>query len=464
MKTRSSRLIVLSLLPLLLFPLAAKGQSGSSFYFMDIVPQRNAYNPAFISPYRFSMGIPALSGLHVQVDNNFLSWNSLIVRGEDDSLRVDAPRLLGKTGKKARLMASTDVEALRFSWRRGRNNYSAGLSLHADMQLVIGKESLSFVLQGPGSHVGENLLQGNSLDLNSYAALYFGYARELSRNLVVGGRFKLLQGLWNFHSRDVDIRFDIRNSDMADPDLVPYQYAFSVQGQALTNLPIQEDYSLGALNFYPFRNLGAALDLGMSYDFGNWNVSASANDLGFIVWNDPEAGMWQSQLETDHYDFQGMDFSEIGEGFRIEKYIEETFSNMLDTLGFAKLPDTVSSRYARALPASFNLSLSYTLRDVHCFGAVFRGLVYNRYFSPELIVSYTCKPSRNFAFCVSNTFTSGNMLNFGAAFVVNAGPLQLHLGVDRLNSFNVARMRTVNVNFGLNLVFGKAYYDWFTGR
>lgn len=450
---------------LLLVPVGVSAQSGSSFYFMDIVPQRNGYNPAFIAPYELSIGIPGLSGLHAQLDNNFLSWSDVVTRTEDDSLRIDTQKLLGKTGRKARLMAVADAELLRFSWRKGKNNYQVGLSAHADVQVVLERESLSFLLQGPGAHLGENHLTGNSLDLNSYVSLYFGYAREVTRNLVVGGRIKLLQGLWNLHSDDVDIMFNVRNSDMSDPDMVPFQYEFSVEGKIETNLPVDENYDIGSLRFYPFRNMGAALDLGMSYDFGNWNVSASVADLGFIVWNDPEAGTFESHLETDHYDFRGADFNRFNSAdFNMGEFLKESLSNVLDTLGFHKDNDTVSPEYARSLPASFNVSLSYTLHDIHCFGAVFRGLVYNKFFSPEVLVSYTCKPSKNFAICISNTFTAGNMLNFGAAFVVNAGPLQLHLGVDRINSFNVAKMRTFNVNFGLNLVFGKSYYDWFTGR
>ena len=56
---------------------------------------------------------------------------------------------------------------------------------------------------------------------------------------------------------------------------------------------------------------------------------------------------------------------------------------------------------------------------------------------------------------VSNTFGSSGPLNLGFAIAGNLGPLQLHLGVDRINSFNVAKMRTAAVTFGINFVIGK---------
>jgi hypothetical protein len=35
------------------------------------------------------------------------------------------------------------------------------------------------------------------------------------------------------------------------------------------------------------------------------------------------------------------------------------------------------------------------------------------------------------------------------------GPIQIHLGIDRITSFNVAAMRGVNFNFGINILIGK---------
>lgn len=430
---------------------------------MDILAQRGTANPAFVAPYDFTIGIPGLSGLHAQVDNNFLSWNAAIVR-VGDSLKLDPKRLLAKTGNTARIVANVDAELLRFTWRRGRNNFSVGAAVHADVQLVLGKESLSFLLQGPGAHVGNNHLAGNKLDMNSYGYMYFGYSRVISRKLSIGGRFKLIQGLWNMHTENLDIYCDIQNEDMSNPDLVPYQYRLSVDGRLQTNLPINNDFEFGTLSVSPFRNMGAALDFGVSYDFlKNWNFSASVLDLGFIVWNDKNTGPFESHRVDNDFQFKGLDYSFIESGESLNQFLRETGQAIWDTLGFTKV-DTVVDPYTRCLPASFNLSLSYTLRDIHTFGLLFKGQFYHSFFSPEVSVSYTCRPGKNFAVCVSNTFCRGNFLNFGAAFVVNMGPLQLHLGVDRINSFNVAKMRTLNVNFGLNLVFGKAKYDWYTGR
>lgn len=445
-------------------PLVGKAQLSNLSQFSDILTSRSHINPAFVTPYDFTVGIPVLSRVNVHLDNNFLSWNSAVTRGLDDSLRLDPMRLLGKAGSNARIAVNADVDILRFTWRRKLNNFEIGLSAHADAQVVLSKNTLSFLVKGNGAYIGDNYLTGNKVDANSYASLYFGYSRIINKNLTIGGRVKFIQGLWSFYTNDLGIQFNVQNSDMTNPDMTPYQYGMRVDGEVLTNLPITNDLGMGRLTFSPFRNIGAALDLGVNYSFGKkkeWNFSASALNLGFIVWNDDNSGPFRSNHEDDDFQYEGMGTDLIRDVEDLFTELKDLAVDTWDTLGFVR-NDTLA--FTRALPASFNLALSYTLDEIHTFGAVFKGQVYNSYFSPELSVSYTCRPVRCFAISVGNTFTSGNLLNFGAAFVVNAGPVQIYLGVDRINSFNVSKMRTACVNFGLNLVFGQGKYDWYTGQ
>ncbi|MCM1169884.1 MAG: DUF5723 family protein [Bacteroides sp.] len=440
----------------------AQAQTGTNFYFNGVQLQRNNLNPAFESPYSVSVGIPGISGLNMRLENNFFSWDALVTRGADDSLRFDVQRLIGKANHRSRIAATLDEEVLRVGWRHKRNSFVIGLSVHADMQLVLGKETLSFFLQGPGAHIGNNTLSGNRFDFNSYACLYFGYSRLINKNLSVGGRFKLIHGLYNFHTQNIKLKCNILNEDMSDPELVPYQYQIHIDGSFRTNLPIDNDFKLGSLSFQPFRNMGAAIDLGVDYRFDNgFEVSASVLDLGFIVWGDDNAAKFRSiQSNTD---FKGIDINRIKrEGASALEVVKDMVGEVWDSLGL-KRNDSVSGKYANMLPASINLGFSYTLLDIHRFGVLLRGQFYNRYFAPEVGVSYTIMPCKNFALSVSNTFCSGNILNLGLSLAVNAGPVQFHIGVDRINSFNVAKMRTASVSFGINLVFGKSKYDWYTG-
>lgn len=436
----------------------------SNFYFNEVVAQRNNMNPAFTAPYNLTVGIPGISGLKLHLDNNFFSWDALVTRGTDDSLRFDLARLVARANHRSRVALNVDEEIIRVSWRRKQNNYIVGLSVHADMQLVLGRETLSLLLQGPGAHIGNNKLSGNRFDLNSYAYLYFGYSRLINKNLTVGGRFKLIHGLFNFHTKNLEMEFNILNEDMTDPDMVPYQYDLHLNGSFRSNLPISNDYKINWSNLtvQPFRNMGAAIDLGMVYDFGKgFELSASVLDLGFIVWGDKNAAEFTGQGHVE--EFKGVDINRLKEdNVSAVQVVKDIVTDIWDTLGLKK-NDTLKSSYTRMLPASINIGFSYALAGMHRFGVLLKGQFYNRYFAPEIGVSYTIMPCKNFALSVSNTFCSGNMLNLGLSLAVNAGPVQFHIGVDRINSFNVAKMRTASVSFGINLVFGKSRYDWYTG-
>ncbi len=435
-----------------LFPLQA--QTGNAAAFAGILNERGHFNPAWVKPADLYVGIPALSGISAKVDNNFLSWNSAVIRTGGDSLLLNVPGILDKTrGDYARIRVEAEVELLHVGWRKRRNYFQIGLSAYTGMQLVLSKESLSFLLQGPGPQTGKRRLDGNRLDFESYASLYFSYARKLNRRLRVGGRFKILQGLWNVHVPDLQLVYDAKPSVDGDSPLLE---SVRIQGSALTNFPLDNALQLGDLRFYPFRNLGAALDVGLSYDFKeNWNFSAALLNLGFLVWGDPSAKEFKADKSYATFLYEGINTEYLNK--ENGDWAKDLIRSIWDTAGFAC---SDSGAYVRVLPARFNLALSYTVDERHCFGLLFQAELYNRYFAPELGISYTFTPCEHFALAFSNTFSRGHWLNLGIFAVARFGPVQLHLGVDRLNAERIGDMQTAQVNFGLNFIFDRKTKGW----
>jgi hypothetical protein len=125
---------------------------------------------------------------------------------------------------------------------------------------------------------------------------------------------------------------------------------------------------------------------------------------------------------------------------------------LIDTLDFKK---TDTKKYSTILPTQFFVGASYTLAEMNTFGVLLKGqIIGNKFLNFEASVSYTFM-IKNFGISVNNTFTRNSAFNFGGAFVANLGPIQFHLGLDRITSFNVAAMRGVNFNFGINILIGK---------
>lgn len=430
--------------------------SGTSLNYLDILPQKDITNPAHIAPYDFYIGLPVLSNLNLLINNDFLSWNSIFDRGVDDSLRINVPKLLSKVHGKNLLGVELNTDIFRMGMRLQNNGYlTIGISAHASFNIVTTKTTLDFLFRGPGQYIGQNDLSNNAISLNSYIDLYAGYAHQISDKITVGGKFKIINGLYNVNTAKSGLLWNVLDGDMENSnELTPYTYTLNVDGEINTNLPVNEDFSLGKLGLPIGQNWGFGIDLGISYDFAeNWNFSASLLDVGAIFWRGKTVELAANDPNTE-IAYQGIVLNNI---FDIENtdllgLVEESLLNVLDTLGFVP---TQTKGYTTSLPTTFTAGFTYTLAEKHQFGVLFKGKIMNKYFLGEMGVAYTFTPCKNFAISVNNVFTPTSALNFGFAMVGNIGPVQLYLGVDRLNSFNVAAMRTVNVNFGINFVFGK---------
>lgn len=432
-----------------------RAQVGTNLYYMDFVPQQSANNPAFQAPYDFYFGFPGLSGLHMQVNNDAFAWNHILERGADDSLRLNVGKFVGKLHNRNLIGLDMTEEILRFGFKKGENYFQVGLSAKVDANVVLTKQLLSFLLLGPGQFLGENRFEHNAIDATAYAYLYFGWSRKISDMVTVGARAKLIGGLYNISTKNIGITWNILNDDMADPSLSPYTYELKVDGLIRSNL-LTQDFKLGSLGLGGLgKDWGFGIDMGVSVDFApNWRFTASVLDLGAIFWKDDNARVFRSRNDSVNYPFQGLDeLNMFGETVRFDSLIKKSLTTIADTLNFEC--DTNYKGYTTMLPTTLTLGFDYTLLEQHRFGLVFKGRLLNNYFSADVGIAYTYTPCKNFAVSVSNTFGSSGPVNLGFAIAGNLGPVQLHLGIDRINSFNVAKMRTASVTFGINFVIGK---------
>lgn len=450
------RKIVLGCLLALAVVGGLRAQVGTNLYYMDFVPQQSANNPAFSAPYDFYFGFPGLSGIHAQVNNDAFAWNNLVERGVDDSLRFNVGKLVGRLHNRNLIGLDATEEILRFGFKKGENYFNVGLSAKVDANVVLTKQFLSFLLLGPGQFLGENRFEHNAIDATAYAYLYFGWSRKISDMVTVGARAKLIGGLYNLSTKNMGITWNVLNDNMADPTLSPYTYELKVDGQIRSNM-LTEDFKLGSLGLGGLgKDWGFGVDMGVIVDFApNWRFSASVLDLGAIFWKDGNARVYRSRNDSVNYPFQGFDeLNMFGEAVRFDSLIKRSLTTITDTLNF-EYDTNYKNGYATMLPTTLMFGFDYTLLEQHRFGIVFKGKLLNNYFSADVGVAYTYTPCKNFAVSVSNTFGSSGPLNLGFAIAGNLGPLQLHLGVDRINSFNVAKMRTASVTFGINFVIGK---------
>ncbi|MDR0618642.1 MAG: DUF5723 family protein [Bacteroidales bacterium] len=431
----------------------AQGGTGTTQYFLKILPQQSNNNPAFIPNVKSYFSFPFLGNIHLELNNEICSWNRVFERGADDSLRVNTNKFLSKLENGNILRLSLDEEIIRFGFHGAGGFFHAGIAVHGEANAVLSKNLFDFVLRGPGANINEPDLSRNDISATAYASLYLGYSRQIGKKLTVGGRVKLLNGIANVRTQKFNAQWRILNEDMSNPNITPYSYEFEINSiiQSTLSLPLDGDNFLFNTNS-AFGNIGFGIDLGINYTLiPNLNISASVLDMGAIWWRDGQQYVSDKTTKAP-YLFQGVGNIDFKNTVDLGSILNPMLEELIDTLGFK---NAGPKKYATALPAQFLAGISYTLAEMNTFGLLLKGqIIGNKFFNFEAGVSYTFMV-KNFGISLNNIFTRNSAFNFGGALVANLGPIQIHLGLDRITSFNVAAMRGVNFNFGINILIGK---------
>ena len=99
---------------------------------------------------------------------------------------------------------STDI--LSAGWYKGKNFWSVNVGLRNDIGAAIPKTMFQFMNNMSSREFGDNIsdylginetINGQKLEINSYAEVGLGFARNITDRLAVGGKVKMLLGIGN---------------------------------------------------------------------------------------------------------------------------------------------------------------------------------------------------------------------------------------------------------------------------
>jgi len=463
---------------LLCSTIAGHAQRGYTMNFLSLVPQQNKYNPAYYTRYETYIGVPTLSGFQLQVNNDAFAWDRTFTKIPGTTL-IDVPKMISHLSAENNIGVDFNLDLLSFGFKVGENNqFHVGLSREGYINALLTKRSLSLLLSGTGGFIGlegADALTGNFVDINIYDALSLGYSREVNERLSVGGRVKLLSGIANLHTDRSNIRLFI--DEGLDPEVVPYTHiltpdvalngSFSAIPQDSNLLYLMRNFvsvtmdeALSMLN-PKFDNFGIGLDLGAVYQVTeNVTLGASVYDIGFINWN-KNVQRITSQGQAEPFVFSGVaQFNDLinNEDFDILKVLGSLRDSVIDFLQL-KEGDTTFTSYRSPLRTSYNLSFFYDITDNDQIGIMWNSQLGKRKYN-ALTLAYTRSLGRNFQVCFNNAIINDNMFNFGGGFAFNAGgSLQLYVVADKISAIRVADMRTINIQFGLNIALNRTEKD-----
>ncbi len=449
---------ILSVLALVFVFASAKGQQVSPVDFMRLNPYQMNANPATDLPYQSVMSL-VVGNIGLDVQNTTLHYDNLFEFDSQGRPAILKLRQFANSLKKNNylgLNVNLDLFTLYKRFDKDLWTFNWGVKVQGDVKYNDGLFKL--LGYGNGAFVGEDNPVKVNVDLNmmAYQEWAVGYQMNVTDQLSVGGRAKLLFGV-------VDVKTDAFNAELyTDPDT----YALRLKEHALVKAAMPNavyvdesgklmgngPFSMGEL----FRNPGFGIDLAAEYRFDEeFSAVAAIHDLGFIHWGKNNITM-TSQLNDvgQFYDngsflFSGLDWEQIQLISSDESYSEQ----FLDTLQqYFQLEFAPLQKYNTALNTNLLLRGNYDLDDQNRFSAQVLGCFLGSGFRPALTLAYCGSFYDNLNVCATYTMMPHSYDNIGFGISAMIETCNIYLTTNNLFGF-FRPMNTSRVNAQVGIVF-----------
>lgn len=428
--------------------LSAHAQTENTFSVMENVFQSSYFNVSHIPNYRLSITLPGLGGFSTGLINNGFDLRSA-TRQVADTLVIDGQKLISGLGKNNQIgfNFNTDLFAIRF---RARNTFiSFNVSDRMYFRYNYPKEFMELLWYGNTRYLGQSL-EINNLGIRASYYREFGLAaaHDFGR-LSVGGRLKFLQGFANVHTANSKANLFTANSfDQLELNSELLIHTSGYNEEVFKDFEKNQNVNNRAREILTdFRNRGLGLDAAATYKLKkSISISAGFNNLGGMRWS----------RDVTNYESKGIiDFR----GVELDKLINDStgvdFENYTDSLAERFKFKETNRAYRTPLLANYFASASWNLTP----STRVSGLIYMEYFyglRPATTIAFQQKIKRWFDFVVSWSTQYRQYDMFGVALMVKPGPLQIFIAGDNLlGAINPYNLRSFNLRFGTNLVFGR---------
>ena len=456
----------------------ASAQNSQVLYFMNL-PQNHLLNPALRPSNKVYIGLPGMSGINLNINNNFVNFNDVFIKGQPkDSIisflhpDYNPDKFLAKIKDKNSLEQETTVQLLGVGFSVGNDGY-VFLDINERIQgnIVLPGDLFRLALKGNEGFAGKKIdLSSLRGDIKYYHEFGVGFSRNFTDKLRIGIKGKLLFGIAaaSIDNKSLGITVNDDYSHTLDANLtVNMSGPVNVYMNSKHNVDsvVFDDSrfktSAGATDFFSGKkNIGLGLDIGATFDLTDRIVlSASVTDLGFIRWKNDV-----TNLKTyNQFKFSGLNMLDVING---TKTIDEVGKEMLDSLKNAFNVSNTKAPFTTYLPFGISLGGSYNVTKRFSVGL----LSYSRIIGKQLREALTLSANLNLgnAFSTSISYTAENHRydNLGAGVAFRAGIIQFYLLSDRIpimwnkikndksNVMVPANWNTINLRLGMNLVFG----------
>ena len=453
---------------LMLSVVTATAQSLNSAYFTDGYQYRHTMNPAFGNDQSY-VAIPALGNINVRTQGNF----------GYDAIVKNNPNPYGNKSMTTFLNPDIDVATALDGFANGNNRVvgsvgitilSAGFKAWGGYNTIEINSKTSFGVSVPYELFEFAKNTGNKSynigDINasaqSYAEIAFGHSRQLTEQLRIGAKLKVLLGVGR-----ADVKMENVQADLNDENkwLITANAQADVSIKGFTYKQKEKEYKQkpGTYSYvnkldvsgFGLNGFGLGVDLGASYKLNDdWSFSAALLDLGFIRW----AYDMQARNINGTFEFNGFHDADVSKSSPNSlKNQGDGYSDQL--ADFAHLQDQGDQGgRTTGIGTTLNLGAEYTL-------PMYRQLSFGLLSSTRIQGAYSWTEARLSANWEALRWLDGGMTfgvgSFGASagWLINIHPkgYNFFIGMDHIlgktSKEFIPLSSKASVNLGMNITW-----------
>jgi len=448
--------IILIVLCLLLLSVSGSAQDSNPLKFLPGVSQSSLYNPAQQNETeKLVLGLPFISGTSFNWKSNFAI--DYIFYG---NFSYSFDRFYHELGEPGDAFATVTVPMVYLSWRKEQHNFTFSIQEKIISSTFFDHELLQFIDLGIQPYYGSNKNYGPvTFKSFYYRELAFTYSNQIWEGFFMGIRPKLLFA--RFYYDIPELYIDVETREASE------ELAVIPKGDYTLSAPVEVSYNeeLGATDirpnpkpsdyFFNFRNLSPALDLGISYRFGNGpEISASVLDLGFI-------GFKHNTYDisfTGELNFQQDDLYQSKDpeapDYKEPKIALQEFS---DSIPFLIEASPTKDRIIQQIPLKVNMGIKQRINPKTELGFSGQYTYFKDNNETYLTGFMHTRLGEKFNLAATLGVLNFNKFLPGVGFSYTGQRAQYYLSTNNITGFvKPASAKYLNLSFGVNFLFSTA--------
>ncbi|MBN2862869.1 MAG: hypothetical protein JXN62_06890 [Bacteroidales bacterium] len=453
-------------------------QNSQVLYYMNL-PQNHFMNPALRPSNRVYIGLPGISGVNLNINNNLLNFKDVFIEGQAiDSMaflseNFDYDSFISERSDYNFLKPEAAVQIFGLGFSAGKDLYVfMDYNVRVESNFIFPKDIFNLAFYEKNSLAGKTYnLSSLGAGVLAYSEIGLGFSKNIGDRLRIGVKGKMLMGI-----AAVRLNTDVFSATIGTDYSQSWNADLMLDMSAPATISWDEDNMPSDLVFDESRfetpgnitksvlntgNKGFGFDIGLVYNITDkFSVSAALTDLGFINWEKDISNVrGTSQFETSGENIQdvydgSMDFNEIAEIFLDSLFNSIDFTETHNSFK-TKLPYTINAGFSYSPVKQITLGLLSTTRYI------------DERYKEALTLSANVNLGSLFSTSIAWTATNYRRDNLGLGLAFRAGWFQIYAMADRIplsfkdvlsdgsDKIPVPEIwSTVHARLGMNICFG----------